>query len=149
MIRNFLNAEKLYGADLSSTGSWCSSEFLKSLGLKINFRAKHCHPKEWWCGSQRFFSFDDETVLQKTVGQDGEPLSVGWCEAEHYVLKPERHMNRDKGRTENLLFMLLPFTGKTHPLKVAAGVRMKRRVANLDQLTVSKPWRSPENLLHL
>lgn len=36
---------------------------------------------------------DDETVLQKTVGQDGESLSVGWCEAEHYVAKPERHMN--------------------------------------------------------
>lgn len=36
---------------------------------------------------------DDETVLQKTVGQDGESPSVGWCEAEHYVAKPERHMN--------------------------------------------------------
>ena len=53
----------------ASTGSWCSSEFLKSLGLKINFRAKHCHLKKSGGGSQRFFPLDDETVLQKTVGQ--------------------------------------------------------------------------------
>lgn len=32
-----------------------------------------------------FFSLDDETVLQRTVGQAGESLRVGWSEAAHNV----------------------------------------------------------------
>jgi len=69
----------------AGTGSWCSSEFLKSLGLKINFRAKHCHPKKSGGGSQRFFPLDDETVLQKTVGQDGE--SPAWAGVRQSIMR--------------------------------------------------------------
>lgn len=70
---------------------------------------------------------DDETVLQKTVGQDGESPSVGWCEAEHYVAKPERHMNGGQRKEKICSSCFCCFLGK-HALEVAAGVRRKRRV---------------------
>ena len=127
LIRNFLNAEKLYGADRwywIVVFKWVSEE----PGVKNQLQGKTLPSKKSGGGSQRFFSLDDETVLQKTVGQDGESLSVGWCEAEHYVAKPERHMNRGTKEGQKICSSWFCRLLGKHALKVAAGVRMKRHV---------------------
>lgn len=82
--KEFLNAEKLIRGRPLVLDRGVQVSFLKSLGLKINFRANTAIQKSGG-GSQRFFSFDDETVLQKDsrAGQEtpawaGVRQSIMW-----------------------------------------------------------------------